>query len=80
MELSVCSVSSQHNRQQNSSRFVQHWGQILLKRTYIFAYTLSVRNGIGLVVLKMYYNIKPGLGLQCVIVVFPDYTHLFSGL
>ena len=26
---------------------------------------------------KMYYNIRPGLGLQCVIVVFPDDTHLF---
>ena len=26
---------------------------------------------------KMYYNIRPGLGLQCVIVVFPDHTHLF---
>ena len=26
---------------------------------------------------QMYYNIRPGLGLQCVIVVFPDGTHLF---
>ena len=26
---------------------------------------------------KMYYNIRPGLGLQCVIVVFPDHTHSF---
>ena len=26
---------------------------------------------------KMYYNIRPGLGLQCVIVVFPDDNHLF---
>ena len=25
---------------------------------------------------KMYYNIRPGLGLQYVIVVFPDHTHL----
>ena len=26
---------------------------------------------------KMYYNIRPGIGLQCVIVVFPDHTLLF---
>ena len=26
---------------------------------------------------KMYYNIRRGLGLLCVIVVFPDHTHLF---
>ena len=26
---------------------------------------------------KMHYNIRPGLGLQYVIVVFPDHTHLF---
>ena len=26
---------------------------------------------------KMHYNIRPGLGLQCVIVVFPDRNHLF---
>ena len=26
---------------------------------------------------KMHYNTRPGLGLQCVIVVFPDHTHLF---
>ena len=25
----------------------------------------------------MYYDIRPGLGLQSVIVVFPDHTHLF---
>ena len=29
---------------------------------------------------KMYYNIRPGLGLQCVIVAFPDHHSLFSGL
>ena len=26
---------------------------------------------------KMYYNIRPGLGLHYVIVVYPDHTHLF---
>ena len=26
---------------------------------------------------KMHYNIRPGLGLQCLIVVFPDRNHLF---
>ena len=26
---------------------------------------------------KMHYKIRPGLGLQCMIVVFPDHTHLF---
>ena len=25
---------------------------------------------------KMHYDIRPGLGLQCVIVVFPDRNHL----
>ena len=31
---------------------------------------------------KMHYNIRLGLGLQCMIVVFPGHTHLFlfSGL
>ena len=29
---------------------------------------------------KMYYDIRPGLCLQCVIVVFPDHHSLFSGL
>ena len=28
----------------------------------------------------MYDNIRPGLGLQCVIVVFPDHTNCCSGL
>ena len=26
---------------------------------------------------KMHYDIRPGLGLQCMIVVFPGHTHLF---
>ena len=26
---------------------------------------------------KMHYDTKPGLGLQCMIVVFPGHTHLF---
>ena len=26
---------------------------------------------------RMHYNKRPGLGLQCAIVVFPDHTHLF---
>ena len=78
MELSVCSVSSKHNRQQNSSHAVrQHWGQKILKRTYIFAHTICVRNGLDLVVYKMYYNKRPGLGLQYVLVIFPDHTRLF---
>ena len=43
-ELSTCSVSPQHNRQQNRSRALrQHWGQKGLKRTHIFAQTICVR-------------------------------------
>ena len=40
------------SRQQNRSRALrQHWGQKVLKRKHIFAYTISVRNGIDSVVL-----------------------------
>ena len=79
MELSTCSVLPQQNRQQNRSRAVrQHYGQKVLKRTHIFAHTICVRP----LFYKMHYNIRPGLGLQYMIVVFPGHTHLFfsSGL
>ena len=83
MELSTCSVSSQHNRQQNRSHALrQHWGQKVLKRTHILRIQFAFEMELILLFYKMHYNIRPGLGLQCVIVVFPGHTHLFvfSGL
>ena len=72
-------VSPQHNRQQNRSRAVrQQWGQKVLKRTHIFAHTICVRNGIDSVVLYNACNFRPGLDLQCMIVVFPGHTHFFG--
>ena len=73
VELSTCSVSSQHNRQQNRSRALrQHWGNKVLKRTHILSIQFAFEMELIPLFYKMHYNIRPGLGLQCVIVVFPD--------
>ena len=78
MELPTCSVSSEHNRQQNRSRALRHyWGQKVLKRAHILHIQFAFEMELISLFYKMYYNIRPGLGLQCVIVVFPDHTHLF---
>ena len=69
MELSTCSVSSQHNRQQNRSHALwQHWGQKVLKQTHILRIQFDFEMELIPLFYKMHYNIRPGLGLQCVIV------------
>ena len=78
MELSTCSVSPQHNRQQTRSRAVrQHRGQKVLKRTHILRIQFTFEMELIPLFYKMHYDIRPGLGLQCMIVVFPGHTHLF---
>ena len=74
MELSTCSVSSEHNRQQNRSRALRHYylnGHTFLHIQFAFEMELISLS------YKMYYNIRPGIGLQCVIVVFPDHFFCF---
>ena len=77
MELSICSVSSQQTTEECMC-CTTRWVQKILKRTYIFAHTIfAFEMKLISLFYKMYYNIRPGLGLLCVIVVFSNQTRLF---
>ena len=77
MELSICSVWSQQLQLHRSRAVRQHCGQNILKRTHNFGKQFAWEMELISLVYKLHYNIRPGLGLQCVFVVFPDHTRLF---
>ena len=73
MELSICSMSSQHSRQKKAHVLYDNIGD----KTHILRVQFAFEMELLSLFYKMHYNIVPGLGLQCVIVLFPDHTHLF---
>ena len=81
MELSTCSVSPQHNRQQTTHVLYDNIGD---KRYWNGHTFLRVQFAFEMELIplfyKMHYNLRPGLGLQCMIVVFPGHTHFFWSL